>query len=142
MPPLRQSNNKWSRNAANAQQDYVAGVQNPRAQWDTATAAAASNYTAGVQKAISNNSFAKGVKAKGHDGWQQATLAKGPNRFAEGVRTGQAAYDAGFAPYAAVIQQTNLQPRGPKGSPQNYARSQQMGAAMNAAKIKFQGGTA
>jgi hypothetical protein len=141
MPAIRNNPGKWSRNAQNAQQDYQSGVQNPRVQWDTATAAAAGNYEAGVTRAIANKSFAKGVKATGHDGWQQATLAKGPTRFAEGVRAGQAAYDQGFAPYAQVIQNTNLPARGPKGSTQNYQRAQAMGQALNAAKVKFQGGT-
>ena len=140
MPVVRHNKGKWSRNAQAAQNDYQSGVANPRVAWDQATIAGAANYEAGVQKAIANKSFAKGVKAAGHAGWQDATLAKGPGRFAEGVRTGQDTYDAGVAPYMKVIEATTLPPRGPKGSPQNYQRSAAMGQALNAAKIKFQSG--
>lgn len=140
MPAVRVNAAKWSRNAQNAQSDYQDGVSNPRVNWDTATAAAASNYEAGVTKAIANKSFAAGVKKAGHAKWQQATLSKGPARFAEGVRSGQDAYTAGFQPYATVIQNTTLPPRGPRGSAGNYQRSQAMGQALNAAKVKFSGG--
>lgn len=136
---VRHNPAKWARNAANSQSDYTAGVQSPKVQWDVATAAAAPLYEAGVQKAIQNKSFAKGVKAAGHSGWQDATLAKGPARFAEGVRTAQGAYDQGVAPYIQTLQSLNLTPRGPKGSPGNYQRSQQVGMALNAAKAKIQG---
>jgi hypothetical protein len=139
MPSVRDGSDKWKRNAQNATGDYQQGVIAPRVRWDDATAAAANNWTQGVQQAITNGTFQKGVKQTGHDGWQQATLQKGPQRFAEGVRGSGDAYQSGFAPYAKVIQQTNLPARGPKGSQANIDRSTQMSQALYKAKQALKG---
>lgn len=127
---------KWARRAGVAQQDYTAGVSNPRRSWSQAATSAAATWAAGVQTAIAGGRFAKGVQKAGDSAWSEGAKGKGVNRFAEGVAGAQDKYSAGIAPYLAVITSTTLPARGPKGSAVNFQRSQVMGAALHAAKVK------
>lgn len=126
---------KWARNTGGSQADYLAGVRNPRTQWQAATAASAGNYQAGVQKAIAANTFAKGVQAAGESTYQQGVADKGALRFAEGTAVSQSKYQAKVAPYLEVINSTQLPPRGPRGSPQNLQRVAAIATALNKKKM-------
>lgn len=123
---------KWSQVTPQRTDQYTAGVQSPRVPWAQATTAAAETYKTAVTQAANNGSFAKGVAKAGDQTWQSKTVAKGPARFAEGVASAAPDYQAGFAPYAAVIAATNLPPRFPKGDPRNITRVATMAAALNA----------
>lgn len=113
---------KYSRVTPGRQQDYVEGVEDPRADWEQQTLAAAKNFEQGVQAAVAEKRFEKGVKKAGTTKWQRQTLKKGPARWAQGVADAGEAYAEGFAPYAEVISRLDLPPRGPVGSPQNLLR--------------------
>jgi hypothetical protein len=128
------SANKWAERAGVAANDYKAGVQSPRRDWATATAEAADAQAAGVQQAISEGRFQKGVTDAGTGKWQQKAIAVGAVRFGPGVAAAKADYEAGFTPYAQVIQSVTLPPRGPKGDPRNYERTQMIGEALHNAK--------
>jgi hypothetical protein len=127
---------KWARRAASAGQEYTEGVQNPRRSWQQATTEAEKAHTAGVQTAIQNRSFAKGVAKAGDAKWSQKTLAKGPQRFAQGVQEGEGDYQSAVAPYLQIIENTQLPPRGPKGDPANIERVRVMAAALRNRKVK------
>lgn len=126
---------KWARVTPQRGTDYEAGIRNPRDPWAAATQAAAANYAGGVQAAVAGGRFQKGVAAAGDQKWQQNALAKGPGRFAEGVALAQPDYEQGFAPFAQVIQSTNLPPRRPKGDPTNIQRVAVMAQAMRAKAV-------
>ena len=113
---------KYSRVTPGRQQDYVEGVEDPRADWETQALTAEKNYEQGVQTAVAEKRFSKGIKKAGTAKWQRQTLKKGPGRWSEGVAGAGDAYAEGFAPYAEVISRLDLPPRGPVGSPQNLAR--------------------
>lgn len=137
MPQVRSASSsaeKWSRNSANASKDYAAGVKAPRRSWAQATADSKDAWEQGMQNAAARGSFEKGVQAAGDAKWQRKASTVGAGRFATGVKAAQGDYQAGFAPYAAVIESTTLPPRGPKGSPENYQRTQAIGEALRAAK--------
>lgn len=126
---------KWSTRAQAAGPDYTAGVKNTQADWAGATAAAADSWGAGVSAAVSDGRFAKGVTAAGTQKWQSAAGTKGAQRYPQGVAGAQSAYNTGFAPFLAVIQQTNLPPRAPRGSPNNIQRVSAIAAALHQKKI-------
>lgn len=126
---------KWSARAQAAGPDYTAGVKNTQKDWAGLTAAAADNYSAGVSAAVSSGRFAKGVNAAGTAKWQAAASTKGAQRYPSGVAAGAPAYNAGFAPYLAVIQATTLPPRSPAGSPNNIQRVSAITSALRAKKI-------
>lgn len=137
MPAIRgNAGAKWVRRTQNAGAEYAEGVRNPRVSWQQATVAAAGNQAKGVQQAITEKRFEKGVAKAGDQRWQSKALSKGEARFGPGVAEAQGDYDAGFAPYAQVIQSTNLPPRGPKGDPANIQRVAVMAKALNDAKRK------
>ena len=126
---------KWSRNAAAADGDYKKGVPAPRRSWASATAAAADSWQQGVTEAASSGRFEQGVNAAGDGKWQRKAAGVGATRFSGGVQAAKGDYQAGFAPYASVIEGVTLPPRGPKGSPSNYQRTQAIGEALHSAKV-------
>ena len=131
---LSQSSEKWSRKASQATQDYAEGVRNPKRNWAEATQEAADAQAAGVQAAIANGSFGKGVARAGNEKWSRGATGKGTQRFGPGVQAAKSDYERGFAPYRSVIESVSLPPRGPKGDPRNYQRTQIIGEALHSAK--------
>lgn len=138
--PLDRISQKWARVASVSQQEYEDGVRNPRKSWATETAKAESAYEKGVQQAISKKRFSGGVKAAGDSRWQENAIAKGPQRWAQGINLGTEAYERGFAPFRAVIEGVNLPPRGPKGDPGNINRVAVIAKALHEKKTALQGG--
>lgn len=126
---------KWSSRAQAAGPDYTAGVKGTQKDWAGLTAAASDSWGAGVSQAVSDGRFAKGVTAAGTPKWQNAAVNKGGQRYPQGVAQGQPAYVNGFTPFLSVIQNTNLPPRSPRGSPNNIQRVSAIDAALHAKKI-------
>lgn len=133
--PVGQSADKWARRAGQASQDYAKGVQAPRRSWAQSTAAAEDAWKQGVQEAAGRGAFGQGVQAAGDSKWSRKSQQVGAQRYAPGVNAAKGDYQSGFAPYAAVIEGTTLPPRGPKGSPSNYQRTQAIGEALHSAKV-------
>lgn len=124
---------KWATVTPGRATYYETGVRTTAKDWAGNTAAAASAYAAGVSEAVSRGAFANGVGAAGTSKWREAALAK-KARWGEGVRLGKDNYTRGFAPFRSVIEGVTLPPRGPRGDPSNYARSEAIGTALSAAR--------
>lgn len=126
---------KWSRRASQAAPDYATGVKAPRKSWAQATTDAVDAQAAGVQAALSAGSFEKGVAKAGDAKWARKAVTVGAQRFGPGVAAAKGDYQAGFAPYAAVIQGVTLAPRGARGDPRNYDNVRAIGEALHNAKV-------
>lgn len=126
---------KWARVAPQRTQDYTEGVSAPRRDWAASAAAAQDTHIAAMQRAATQKSYSKGVRAAGTAKWQQRALAKGPNRYAEGVSIAEPDYRSGFAPYAETIARTTLPPRYPKGDPRNLERVKAIASALHQRKV-------
>ena len=131
---------KWARVSALSGPSYLEGIQSTTKDWAEATEAAGANYATGVVAAIADKRFEAGVRAAGTDKWRRNAIAKGPDRFAQGVRLAENAYRDGFEPYRRVIEATTLPPRGPKGDPQNIERVRVMAEALHQEKLRIAGG--
>jgi hypothetical protein len=131
---LNRASEKWKRQSAASTPEYEAGVRETQKDWANNTAAAADSYAQGVQQAISEDRFSSGVERAGSAKWRNNTLTKGPTRWADGIRQSTANYEKGFAPYRQVIEQTQLPPRGPKGSAANIERVRVMAQVLHDAK--------
>ena len=125
---------KWTRVTPGRQDDYKAGIQNPRRDWGSQTAASEANYKAGVDAAQAKGLFKKGVEAAGSAKWKEKSLSKGPSRFAEGVYSSGNDYQKGFQPYHDAIKAANLGPRFPRRDPRNLQRVANVVNAIVAAK--------
>jgi hypothetical protein len=139
MPAIRSTSEiaeKWSRVTPQRRQDYQAGVQNPRRDWSQATIAAESAWAQGVQEAAAGGRFGRGVQQAGTQKWQRKTIDLGVNRWPEGVARSAPDFQAGFDKFRQIISNTQLPPRGPKGSPQNIERVRVMAAALHDAKVR------
>lgn len=138
MPVVRNGADKWKARAAAASRDYVAGVQRPRTPWAQATSQAGDAWQAGVTEAAARNSFTKGVARAGDAAWVNGVQNKGAARYAPGVQASGDRYTTGFAPYAQVIQNTNLPPRGRRGDPANLERVRILAEALNTRRAQIQ----
>lgn len=125
---------KWAARAAVASGDYATGVKTPKKSWSQATTDASEAQAAGAQAAISAGSFSKGVQKAGDAKWSRKAASVGAQRFGPGVAAAKADYQAGFGPYAAVIQGVTLAPRGARGDPRNYDNVRAIGEALHNAK--------
>lgn len=143
MPPIKsldRISKKWARVSALSGESYREGIESTTKDWADETAAAESNYEAGVQAAIAAKRFGSGVRNAGTDKWKRNALAKGPDRFTQGVRLAENAYKIGFEPYRRIIENTTLPPRGPKGDPINIERVRVMAKALHDGKLELTGG--
>lgn len=143
MPEIRDpsaSAAKWARRAGSAGAEYEEGVRNPRKDWAQAAAEANERYKRAVTEAAQKDRFKAGVNKAGTAKWQANAITKGPGRYSEGVMLAQTSYEDGFRPYADVIRNTKLSPRGPKGSPENLKRVAEMSQALHQKKVSLLGG--
>lgn len=124
---------KFVRRASTAGEEYKKGVRAAQ-DWQGPTAAAADNYAAGVTQAVSDGRFEKGVSRVSNEEWKRKATEKGGANYGLGIRSAEADFQSGYAPYRDVIAGLNLAPRGPKGSPENYERSRAVGEAQHNAK--------
>ena len=135
MPKVRSNGaQRWATRTAAATEDFVAGVANPRRDWQSATVAAAPAHKAAMTEALARDAFAKGVAKAGNEKWARATSGKGAQRFGPGAAEGVQDYQNGVAPYLQVIETTQLPPRGPKGDPRNIQRVAVLAAALRKRK--------
>jgi hypothetical protein len=134
--PMDRITASWKRRSQASTPDYEAGIRDPKADWATEAARAEKNYNDGVNAAMSRGAFGKGVKAAGTAKWQKNAIEKGGQRWAQGIAMAEEAYVTGFSPYATVIANTKLPPRGPKGDPKNIERVRVMADALHQAKLR------
>lgn len=143
MPRVRRRadiHERWQRRAAQASQDYLAGVRDPRADWAQATQAAEQNWQQAVAQAAQERRFGRGVARAGTQKWQRGVELKGERRYSEGVQVAADAYAQGVAPYLETIERTQLPPRAPKGDPRNIQRVAAIASALHEVKRRQLGG--
>jgi len=125
---------KWARRAGSAGTEYEQGVTGAGGKWAAAAAAGAQNWQQGVTAAAGRGAFQKGVTRAGGAKYERMARAKGPGRYSQGVAEGESDYATGVGPSLEVIGRTDLPPRGPTGSPSNYARVAAIGTALRKLK--------
>jgi len=133
------SKEKWVCRTAEATEDYVKGIKETTKSWAKCTCEAADNYKAGVDAAHVKASMRKAVQKLGQQGYLQKTLAKGPQRFAEGVTGAGDAYEKGYEPFHKTIPTILLGPRFPRGDPRNIERCKAVCTAMGQKKVELAG---
>jgi hypothetical protein len=137
IPTIDEIASKWTRVTPTRNTDYQLGIEAPGVDWKTATSAANDAYKTGVQTAITEDRFNKGVGKAGTTKWQTNTLAKGINRWSEGIQLSGPAYSAGFGPFVNAIKALVLPPRFARRDPRNLARvNAVVNAMVNTAKAQ------
>jgi len=134
--PIERVVDKWAGKVAAATDEYRQGVENPRADWASETLKAQDRYRTGVIQAAQEGRFGRGVQRAGTDKWKKGATTKGPDRWTSGVQAAKDDYRNRMQEVLSTIQSVSLSPRGPKGSPQNYKRVQEVGDALHK---KFKG---
>lgn len=126
---------KFATRAQAAAPDYGKGVQGAGQKWLDASSRAEPNYVAGVQAAAAAGRYGKGLQKHGSTKYQTNATNLGTQRYGPGVANAQNSYASGVDPYLNVIKGLDLPARGPKGSAQNYQRSQAVAVALRKAKV-------
>jgi len=127
---IKQIGEKFARVVSQRGPDYQAGIENPRRDQATAAAAAEPAYEAGVQAAIAEKRFGKGIRKAGSAKWQRGAREKGVARWPAGVAAAQPDFEAGFEPFRAALERTELPPRRAKRDPANLLRVAKVVEAM------------
>lgn len=129
---------KWATRAGAAQSEYVDKVK--QSTWKAEAAAGEANYNQAMQDVLAKKKRLAGINKVSDTDWQNKVAAKA-GRFTEGVTQGKDAMASGIGAVLNDIKSAmpSLGPRGPKGSPGNYQRSQKLGDALHAAAEKRKG---
>lgn len=135
MKSATQSAEKFVRNAGNASVDYEQGVRSTTKDQAALAIAAKGNYATGVQRAIQRDAYAKGLQSSGVQGWRDGVTKKGVNRFGDGVAAAQTKYAQNSGKYDGARGAADSLPRGPRGSAENFRRSEAVGKALNALRV-------
>lgn len=138
MPKIRSIESitkKWTEVTPQRAGEYLLGVQDPKEDWKTKTQAAVPNYKAAMTISLTQDRFAKGVGKASTEKWKAKIIAKGGNRFSEGVSLAGPDYNEGFGPFRNIIAATTLPPRYPKGDPRNIDRVRVMADALHKGKV-------
>ena len=123
---------KWAARAAVSTSDYSAGIRGTN-DWQSKTAASNENWKSGVNKAVSNDSFSKGVSATSNSEWQNKAAASSGD-WSSGISAARSDFQAQISKVMSSAASASLDPRGPRGSAANYNRSRQQGEKLHADK--------
>lgn len=122
IPSIAKIAEKWQRVTPQRTQEYTDGIQNPKRDWADAAKAANASWKDAVNRAAAQDLFAKGVTKAGTAKWQENAIAKGPQRWQQGIALAGDAYATGFAPFRDAIERLRLPQRFPKRDPRNLDR--------------------
>lgn len=125
---------KFVTRAQNATQDYVSGVTGAGSRMEAAAKAAEPSWEQGVTAAVGRKAYASGLNGSGAK-YDKNAGAVGGTRYGPGVQNAQDAYTKGVQPYLDRLKSLSLTPRGARGSPGNYQRSQAVATALRALKV-------
>lgn len=126
---------KWKAVTPGRMNYYVQGVQGGAQAYEEGVRGAGDRYAAGVTQAISDRMWESGVEGKGSK-FAMKAASIGGGRWSEGVNKAQSDYTTAIAPFLQAINGMSLPPAGPKGYAGNYARSQAVGEALRAVKVR------
>jgi hypothetical protein len=101
------------------------------AKWKDRAGSASGVYRDGISQ--TNKNWATAAQA-GNDAWKSNALAKGPDRYTQGVGVAEPKYVKNAAPYYDAISRVNLPERGARGSQSNYGRVAPIGQALHQLK--------
>lgn len=126
---------KFGARGVAASGDYKTGVSGAGAEWSRRTGESEENWSQGVNAAIARGAFKKGVDKAGSEKYVRNATQIGAARYGQGVQAATGDWQKGFQPYAQRLASLELPPKGPKGDPRNYQRSQVVGQALRDAKV-------
>lgn len=131
MPSTSDASEKFGRRGSQAGQDYEQGVSDSSdSDWQEGAVNGQDNWATGVQDAISNGSYETGVRNP-NASWQQRSLELGSQRFGQGIQAATGKYETAVEPFFQALESLSLDPRGPRGSEQNFQRAQQVGRRLH-----------
>ena len=133
--PLADVADKWAEVTPGRATYYEKEATVAGADWEKNTAAAAKAFKAGVTAVNIEALFTGGVKRAGAEKYNRKVKEVGVERFGPGVLAAKVDFSDGVGPMLDEIAKITLDPRQPRGSEANYARSRQIGTALHKKRL-------
>jgi len=114
---------------------YIQGIETSTKSWQALTLRAEPAWKQGTAEAAAKGLFRKGVGRVTNEEHRTKSIELGGVRYGPGIEAGKEKYAREIQPFLNVLKGLTLKPRGPRGAPQNYAISQQVGQALHAARL-------
>jgi hypothetical protein len=129
---------KWADRAGTSGAELVAKAK--QSTWKTEAAAGEANYKRAMSDVISKELRKKGIEKSSDTAWQNG-IEQNMDRYETGVKNSEGKMQAGMTTVLNDIKagMAALPPKGPKGSSENYKRSEMMGKALHDAKVRRMG---
>jgi hypothetical protein len=126
---------KWKTRGSGAQTEYVNKAK--VSTWKTEAVAGEDNFNKSMQQVLANKSRQKGIEKVSDTDWQSG-IEKNAGRYSQGINDSVDKMSAGIGNVLNDIKAVvpTLGKRGPKGSAENYQRSQKVGQALHDAAMK------
>lgn len=141
MKTAQQAAAKYQASAAQGQATWLAGIQATTVDVMGRAVNAVPAAIAGYTQSLQSGAYARAVTASGGTAnWKTKSEAKAP-AYSLGVQAGLPKFESAIGKIMNAMPGivNSLGPRGPVGSPQNYARSAAVGQALHAQKGNFKG---
>lgn len=134
--PAIKAAERWQKNTGAASEDYASGSRETTKDQSAAAIAAKPLYVAGLQASFVIDSFSKGLRKSGKEGWLKGIIEKGAANFTTGVSSpgSRDKYTSESARYDTARKAADALPRGTKGSAINLARVTAVVNALRAVK--------
>jgi len=139
MKTAQQAAQKYQQSAGSAQQTWLTGIQGTTVDVMGRAVNAIPAAIQGYTQSLQSGAYARAVAASGGTAnWKQQAEAKAAN-YGVGINAGFNKFQNSIGlimnDMPGIV--NSLGPRGPVGSPQNYARSAAVGQALHANKGKY-----
>lgn len=135
VPSIGSVAGKWRRRVEGASPDYEEGVRTKGARWQGAAEAASASYKQAISAGDIEARFKNGVSKAGQAKYTRRALAVGPSRYSQAAPVAEPDFNSAFQPFLQAIGSTDLPPRGPRGSANNYNRVKPIGDALNKLRL-------
>jgi len=134
VPSAEQVAKKWVEEAPKRAVYYKENTIGSGSKWESETGKAADTYKAAVQAADIGKRFKGGVKGKGAK-FDRKVEDVGATRYGPGIQAAEEDMKTGVSDYLSEIAATDIDERGPRGDPGNWARSQKIGDALHKKRL-------
>jgi len=138
--PIDSSATKWADNAGRAATEFATNAAAAAEKWASETTRSADNFGQAVSAPGIKNRFRAGVVKAGAAKFARKIADVARDRFGPGVAAAKDDYKSGAEPYFSTLASLSLSARKPKGDPSNYARTMEVGRALNAKRLAMLGG--
>jgi len=135
VPSSADAAKKWADVTPGRSTYYESGAVGKGSKWEAEGKAAAPTFKSAMTAADIDKRFSGGIRRAGGAKYDRKVKDVGVGRFGPGVTAAKVDYEGGVGWVLAEIAATDIPGRKPRGDTGNYARSQNIGVALNKKRL-------